>query len=79
MQKKIGGRGEQRETKDQAVAVEQKTGEGLQGTTVTGDMCEAVGAAVIGITQTAKEMVTGEDPVIQSAEEKVSQKEKRTN
>lgn len=78
MQEKIeGGRGEKTKTKDQRAVVEQEPGEERPGTTVPGDVCEAVGATVIGIVQTGKGMVTGEDPVIKSTEEKVSQGEKQ--
>lgn len=77
-EKSGGGRGDQTKTKDQAVIVEQESGEGSPGTTVPGDVCEAVGATVIGIVQTGKGLVTGEDPVIQSTtKEKVSQEKKQ--
>jgi hypothetical protein len=76
-QEKIeGGGGDQTKTKDQTVIVEQESGKESPGTTVPGDVCEAVGATVIGIVQTGKGMVTGEDPVIQSTKEEVSQEEK---
>lgn len=70
------GTRKEKSTKD---VVEQEPGKKAStGTTVPGDVCEAVGATVIGIAQTGKGMVTGEDPIIQSTEQKVSQQKKHT-